>query len=158
MRKHFLKEDGMPAMPMLQLFAGLIGVLILIAFLVAIKAQQVKSEQVDPENIVGIQTVDLSVNPQIKLLLFPDYVQVQETGEKIPLASLFQGNNRLVQYLSQHQRVLYSGQSDLYLMLYPDSNRTMFAVRQLLVQIRVARFNLLLLNDELMQQLLSAGE
>ena len=158
MRKHFLKEDGMPAMPMLQLFAGLIGVLILIAFLVAIKAQQVKSEQVDPENIVGIQTVDLSVNPQIKLLLFPDYVQVQETGEKIPLASLFQGNNRLVQYLSQHQRVLYSGQSDLYLMLYPDSNRTMFAVRQLLVRIRVARFNLLLLNDELMQQLLSAGE
>jgi hypothetical protein len=158
MRKHFLKEDGMPAMPMLQLFAGLIGVLILIAFLVAIKAQQVKSEQIDPENIVGIQTVDLSVNPQIKLLLFPDYVQVQETGEKIPLASLFQGNNRLVQYLSQHQRAIYSGQSDLYLMLYPDSNRTMFAVRQLLVQIRVARFNLLLLNDELMQQLLSAGK
>lgn len=157
MRKHFLQEDGMPAMPMLQLFAGLIGVLILIAFLVAIKAQQVKSEQLDPESIIGIQTVDLSVNPQIKLLLFPDYVQIQETKEKIPLASLFQADNPLRRYLRSHQQAIYTGENDLYLMLYPDSNRTMFAVRQLLVRMKVARFNLLLLNQELMQQLLSAG-
>jgi hypothetical protein len=157
MRKHFLKEDGMPAMPMLQLFAGLIGVLILIAFLVAIKAQQVKNEQINPENIVGIQTVDLSVNPQIKILLFPEYVQIQETKEKVPLSSLFQANNGLVQYLNSHRQTIHTGQSDLYLMLYPDSNRTMFAVRQLMVNMRIARFNLLLLNQELMQQLLSAG-
>ncbi len=151
------REPGeLPSFPMLQMFGGLIGVLLVIVVLSAINAQYIRSKQIDPENIVGIQTVELSTKPQIKLFLYRDYVLIEQTGQKVPVASLMQPNNPMIRYLRPHLSQINSRNKDVFLLLYPDANRTMFAMRQLFSRINARYFNLLLLNEELIQQLIGA--
>ncbi|MFT4927892.1 MAG: hypothetical protein ACI8WB_004006 [Phenylobacterium sp.] len=145
----------LPAFPMLQMFGGLIGVLLVIVVISAINVRQTRLSQITPENIVGIQTVDLSAKPQIKLFLYRDYVLIEQTGQKVALASLMQPNNAMTAYLRPYLGQINSRNKELFLMLYPDANRTMFAMRQLFSRIGSQYFNLLLLNDELIQQLLA---
>ena len=146
----------LPAFPMLQMFGGLIGVLVVIVVLSAIRVQLVRDAQMKPENIVGIQNVDLSAKPQIKLFLYHDYVLINETQQKIPVAELMKHQNAMTQYLRPHINAINNNSKDLFLLLYPESNRTMFAMRQLFARIKARRFNLLMLNQELIQQLLDA--
>jgi hypothetical protein len=148
------KPQELPAFPMLQMFGGLIGVLIVIVVLSAMKVQQVRQQQTRPENIVGLQTVNLSSKPQIKLFLYHDYVQIDQTGQRIAVSELMQSNNAVAQYLRPSLAAINSGQKELFLLLYPESNRTMYALRQLFARINAKRFNLLLLNEELIQQLI----
>lgn len=148
------KPKELPAFPMLQMFGGLIGVLVVIVVLSAIKVQQVRNEQLKPENLVGIQSVDLSVKPQIKLFLYNDYILVDQTGEKIPARELLKSQNAMTRYLRPMLNDINTGRKELFLLLYPESNRTMFATRQLLSNIKVRRFNMLMLNKELIRQLM----
>jgi hypothetical protein len=146
----------LPAFPMLQMFGGLIGVLVVIVVLSAIRVQLVRDAQMKPENIVGIQDVDLSAKPQIKLFLYHDYVLINETQQKIPVSELMKHRNAMTQYLRPHLNSINNNSKDLFLLLYPESNRTMFAMRQLFARVKARRFNLLMLNQELIQQLLDA--
>ncbi len=141
---------------MLQMFGGLIGVLVVIVVLAAIRVQVVHDEQMKPENIVGIQSVDLSTKPQLKLFLYHDYVLIDETGQKVSVSALMQPNNPVASYLQPNLSMINSNSKELFLLLYPESNRTMFAIRQLLTRIQARRFNILMLNQELIQQLLDA--
>lgn len=148
------KPKELPAFPMLQMFGGLIGVLVIIVVLSAMKVQQVRNEQMDPENLVGIQLVDLSAKPQVKLFLYHDYVMIDETKQKIPVSELMKPQNAMTRYLIPHLRDINSNRKELFLLLYPESNRTMFAMRQLFARIKAQRFNLLMLNKELIKQLM----
>lgn len=147
------KPKELPSFPMLQMFGGLIGVLLVIVVLSAIKVQAVHNEQIDPENIVGIRMVDLSAKPQIKLFLYRDYVLIEQTGEKVPVAQLMQPENAMTRYLRPYLGQINNRQKDLFVLLYPNSNRTMFAMRQLFARINAGYFNLLLLNEELIRQI-----
>jgi hypothetical protein len=149
------KPKELPSFPLLQMFGGLIGVLVVIVVLSAIKVQQVKKEQTKPENIVGIQKVELSSKPQIKLFLYHDYVLIDKTRQKVPVSLLMQPENPVTRYLRPQLNLINSGQVELFLLLYPNSNRTMFAMRQLFANVKAQRFNLLMLNKELIQQLLT---
>lgn len=146
----------LPAFPMLQMFGGLIGVLVVIVVLAAIKVKVVQKEQTTPENIVGIQTVDLSTKPQIKLFLYHDYILINETQQRVSVSQLMQPNNAASQYLRQYINDINRNNKELFLLLYPESNRTMFAMRQLFARIQARRFNILMLNQELIDQLLNA--
>lgn len=148
------KPKELPSFPMLQMFGGLIGVLVVIVVISAMKVQQVRNEQMKPENLVGIQLVDLSAKPQIKLFLYHDHVLIDQTKQKIPLKDLMLPQNAMTQYLRPMLRDINSGRQELFLLLYPESNRTMFAMRQLFANIQARRFNLLMLNKELIKQLL----
>ena len=153
-------KDGnpkeLPAFPMLQMFGGLIGVLVVIVVLAAIKVKIVQKEQTTPENIVGIQMVDLSTKPQIKLFLYHDYVLINETQQRVSIQELMQPNNRVSLYLRRYLNDINRNNKELFLLLYPESNRTMFAMRQLFARIQARRFNILMLNQELIDQLLNA--
>jgi hypothetical protein len=148
------KPKELPSFPMLQMFGGLIGVLLVIVVISAINAQQTRNNQIKPENIVGIQMVDLSAKPQIKLFLYPDYVLIAQTGQKVPLNLLMQKNNPMTRYLRPYLPQINRKKTELFIMLYPNANRTMFAMRQLFSRINAHYFNLLLLNKELIQQLI----
>lgn len=143
----------LPAFPMLQMFAGLIGVLLIIVVLSAMRVKQIQLEQTNPENLVGIQNIDLSSKPQLKFALYKDHVLIQATQQKIPLALLVRPNNPVSQYLRPHIRAVNARQKDVFLYLYPDANRTMYLMRQLLSNMHAQYFNLLLLNEELIEQL-----
>ena len=130
--------------------------LVVIVVLAAIRVQVVHDEQMKPENIVGIQSVDLSTKPQIKLFLYHDYVLIDETGQKVSINALMQPSNPVVTYLRPNLGSINSNSKELFLLLYPESNRTMFAIRQLLARVQARRFNILMLNQELIQQLLDA--
>lgn len=150
------KPKELPAFPMLQMFGGLIGVLVVIVVLSAMRVQNLRDEQTKPENIVGIQSVDLSTKPQIKLFLYHDYVLIDETKERVSVQELMQPRNRVTQYLRPYLNDINRDSKDLFLLLYPESNRTMFAMRQLFARVQARRFNILMLNQELIQQLLNA--
>jgi len=150
------KPQELPAFPMLQMFGGLIGVLVVIVVLAAIRVQVVRDEQTKPENIVGIQTVDLSTKPQIKLFLYHDYVLIDETQQRVSIDELMRPRNRVSQYLRPYLNDINRDNKELFLLLYPESNRTMFAMRQLFANIQARRFNILMLNKELINQLLNA--
>lgn len=152
------KPKELPAFPMLQMFGGLIGVLVVIVVLSAIQVQVVRDQQMQPENIVGIQSVDLSTKPQIKLFLYHDYVLIDETQQKVSINALMQRQNAMTQYLRPYLNAINSDSKDLFLLLYPESNRTMFAMRQLFARIHARRFNILMLNQELIQQLIDADK
>ncbi len=149
------KPKELPSFPMLQMFGGLIGVLVVIVVISALKVQQVRNEQMKPENLVGIQLVDLSAKPQIKLFLYQDYVLIDQTKQKIPVASLMQPDNAMTRFLRPQLNDINSGRKELFLLLYPESNRTMFAMRQLFAHIQARQFNLLMLNKELIRQLMN---
>lgn len=149
-----LKE--LPAFPMLQMFGGLIGVLVVIVVLSAIQVNLVQDQQTTPENIVGIQAVDLSTKPQIKLFLYHDHILIEETQQRVNVQQLLELNNPVVDYLTPHLLDINRNHKDLFLLLYPESNRTMFAMRQLFARIHAQRFNILMLNQELIEQLLNA--
>jgi hypothetical protein len=67
-----------------------------------------------------------------------------------------QPSNPVVTYLRPNLGSINSNSKELFLLLYPESNRTMFAIRQLLARVQARRFNILMLNQELIQQLLDA--
>ena len=143
----------LPSFPMLQMFGGLIGVLLVVVTLAAINVYQTHVQQTSPENIVGLDKVELSSRPQIKFSLFKDHILIVETGVKVPLDELLRPRNRVTEYLRPQIRAINTRQKAVFLLLYPGSNRTMFTMRELLVRVGAGYFNLLLLNRELIEQL-----
>lgn len=150
MRKH---KSEIPQFPLLQMFSGLIGVLLVIVTISALKVVKVRLQQLKPENIAGIQKVNLSEKPQLKFFLYREGVTIAETSVTVPLDNLLEMENPVSEVIRQNRDEINDQTVEIQLILYPDSNASMFNFRQLMVELKVSHFNYLMLNKDLMNQL-----
>ena len=142
-----------PTFPLLEVFGGLLGVLVLLVALMARDVPMVLAAQLQPEKLQDIHRVDLSTHAEIKLMCNREEVMIADSGQTVPVNELRTEDNILARRLREHRDEFNTREMDVLVVLYPDSNRAAYEVRQMFVRLGIKRFHLLLLNRELMELL-----
>ncbi|MCE7925021.1 MAG: hypothetical protein DYG98_18360 [Haliscomenobacteraceae bacterium CHB4] len=152
------ENDELPIFPLLEIFGGALGVLLLFIFVLLIQQERIKRQQKDPKNIGGITQMKMdNKNTGYVVSCFEDMLRIEETKEEIPLSELQKSQNRFVEYAKE--KYILNKEKVICAFVYPNSNDVVMRIEKILIHMPEAeKYNFLVINDEIMEKLYEINE
>lgn len=153
------KTQDLPLFPLLEIFGGALGVLLLLVIILLIQQERVRQAQKNPENLGGPAQVKLdSLITGVVVSCHKDYLRIEGEKIDIPLQELNKERNRFIDYC----RDVYMLENDkrICAFVYPESNDVVMRLEKILIHHvpKADGYNFLVINEEIMQDLEEIGE
>ncbi len=151
------ESDGLPFFPLLEIFGGTIGILLLFIFVLVFKQEQIKEMQKNPLNIGGITEMKLGSQWGYVVSCYRDSLRIEETKDMLSLNDLKnRKNNRFYRYCKE--RFALNDEKLVCFFLYPGSNNIQIWARQTILDAKAKEYNFLIINKEIMEKLIELNE
>ncbi len=152
-------NEELPLFPLLEIFGGTLGVLLLFIFLLLFQQERIKEQQKDPKNIGGIAQMKMGEqNTGYVVSCFEDHLRIEETKEEITLAELREVNNRFWSYCKDIYTV--DQEKGICAFVYPGSNDVVMEIEKMFIYSlpEAKKYNFLVINEEIMENLFEISE
>jgi hypothetical protein len=151
------KIDELPIFPLLEIFGGTLGILLLFVFVLLAREQRIKVEQMDPKNLGGISQIKFQNHNWYIVSCYKDYVKIEENKEIVTLEELQKPENRFYDYCKKK----YTLNKDKVMcqFLFPGSNDVKKEVDKIIINYAKGTrpYFFLVINEEIMALLLKTG-
>lgn len=154
------EEESLPIFPLLEIFGGALGILLLLIVILIFQQEKVQEEQVQPEKI-GKQ-VSIKIDSMITGMVVSchkDYLKIEQKDLEIPLTELNQDdNNRFIDYCREVYEL--ANEKRICAFVYPESNDVIMRVEKILID-HVPKgqvYHFMVINDEIMDELKRLGD
>ena len=149
-------SEGLPFFPLIEIFGGTIGILLLFIFVLVFKQEQIREMQKNPLNISGIIQMKLGAKFGYVVSSYSDSLKIAETGETLSLADLQKPNNKFYRYCKD--RFALDDQKLICFFLYPGCNNIHIWARKNIVRAGAKEYNFLIINKEIIEKLIEINE
>ena len=143
--------DDLPFFPLLEIFGGALGILLLFTFILIFQQEKIKEDQKNPNNIGSLLQQKLKNDMGYIVSLYKDSVVIHEKNMNIFVDQLKKRENPLQNYFEERGRL--NPDKYINLFVFPGSNDAAWLAEQNIVWAGIDRYNFLVINEELMEKM-----